>query len=119
MDSEGFVKSLMAMHKCVGNFDHPPVKVSVTTEEKELKEKAKTFERVIQYIVDDHIKVFGLHDDMLKPGITKIGFDDEFNVELTPIPYADLFIDTSYGGGGTVEEPKPFPFLEFFVRKDK
>jgi hypothetical protein len=61
------------------------------------------FERVAQYTVDDHIKVFG--PDMLRPGITKIGFDSEFELELLPVPYKDIFM----------EEEAPSP--KFFVDK--
>jgi hypothetical protein len=85
------------------------VVVVVTTKEDGLEEKRMMFERLIQYIVDDHIKVFGFHAEMLKPGITKIGFDNEFNVELTPVPYADLFIkedDGNFCGGTSVGEQK-------------
>jgi hypothetical protein len=66
-------------------------KVTVTTKEKGLEEKAERYQRICQYIIDDHIKVFG--SDMLRPGISKLGFDNRFEMEITPVPYGDLFLD--------------------------
>jgi hypothetical protein len=68
-------------------------KVKVTTKEKGLEEKAQVFENILQHIVNDHIKLFGFHAEMLKPGITKLGFDSRFEMEVTPVPYEDIFIE--------------------------
>ncbi len=66
--------------------------VSVTTDDEELKEKAAKIQRLFQFIVDDSIKTFGFHEEFFQPGVKKIGFDDKFYLEVTKVPYADIFI---------------------------
>lgn len=61
------------------------VTVIVVAKEDGLEEKRAMYERVVQRVVDDHIKVFGFHAEMLRPGITKLGFDNEFECELLPV----------------------------------
>ena len=68
------------------------VTVKVSALRSEDQEKAEMFERVAQRVVDSHIELFGLCEEMFKPGIQKLGFDNEFELNLTPMHFEHLFL---------------------------